>query len=836
MEPAGLAIGLVGMFSACMDIWDRVDAFRDADKEQRQVYVRLQAEKFRLRKWGDEVGLANGELNDLHDVRLDDSRIRSLVEKVLFSVGEALEPNDEKLSQMRIEFKGRDAFSVFGAASLGNKSKGSQKQSLPRSKIDGLAWALRRKGQLTIGVDDVKKFVDILYDLIPLDKNTGLTSKRQMSGLTDNDKGNFEFLQVLRPNLWHRDAVVQKQKAIDEWLGLSKLAHSYEEYLESHLVGTCDWILSSPSYMAWISNDFQTDAAKVLWIHGPPGYGKTILCAHLVHTLRKCNQCSVAYFFASDLQAGEKLDSIVRRWLAQLVRADPNACELLLGHVRRDTTMNVASQADVWSAFESTVSQGDRYIFTLDGLDEYKREDDNRRRFLQKLKGCLVYGRHRVLVTSRGEIDIKQELSSESAHHTGLSLHEHKIVPEDVRCDASLFAKDVVERNLPKKDPKVQQDIAERMAKKCDGMFLWIKLQQGQLSGSKSHLALRRRIANMPSELSGTYERNWNAISTRPPEDRERAVEILAWAVYAFRPLSIAELAEALSIGAEEDDLEASKSEISDGPDEFIDGETFDIDEDYVNKEILDACGSLVEARDAAADDKPAARTVHLVHFSVKEFLHSLASRISPSDGLAHVFGNEAQSHLRLAKLCIQYLNREGICSEGDSSNGGAFFHYASASWHLHIQKAGDKSEELKHLVAQFLDPLNANFDVWRRHFEYVVEKPESDETRALSPPSLPIYYAALLDMTWAMQLFKRDQDLNKPNKYDWTPLSSAAHSGFLEVVKLLLDKGADSSIASSRGWTPLNSAADEGHLDVVRLLLDNGADISTTSRDGWTP
>ncbi len=55
-------------------------------------------------------------------------------------------------------------------------------------------------------------------------------------------------------------------------------------------------------------------------------------------------------------------------------------------------------------------------------------------------------------------------------------------------------------------------------------------------------------------------------------------------------------------------------------------------------------------------------------------------------------------------------------------------------------------------------------------------------------------------------------------------------------MVKLLLDQGADISVADADGWTPLNAAASSGHLEVVKLLLDQGADISVATSAGSTP
>lgn len=63
-----------------------------------------------------------------------------------------------------------------------------------------------------------------------------------------------------------------------------------------------------------------------------------------------------------------------------------------------------------------------------------------------------------------------------------------------------------------------------------------------------------------------------------------------------------------------------------------------------------------------------------------------------------------------------------------------------------------------------------------------------------------------------------------------------ASVKGFREVATLLLEKGADWTLASNNGWTPLNAASSSGHVEVVKLLLEKGADWTVTSNSGWTP
>ena len=57
-------------------------------------------------------------------------------------------------------------------------------------------------------------------------------------------------------------------------------------------------------------------------------------------------------------------------------------------------------------------------------------------------------------------------------------------------------------------------------------------------------------------------------------------------------------------------------------------------------------------------------------------------------------------------------------------------------------------------------------------------------------------------------------------NSFGWTPLMTAAMGGHLEVVKLLLQSGADVTTKSYAGNTAIVFAERNGHTDVVALLF----------------
>ncbi|XP_077362134.1 histone-lysine N-methyltransferase EHMT2 isoform X2 [Festucalex cinctus] len=111
--------------------------------------------------------------------------------------------------------------------------------------------------------------------------------------------------------------------------------------------------------------------------------------------------------------------------------------------------------------------------------------------------------------------------------------------------------------------------------------------------------------------------------------------------------------------------------------------------------------------------------------------------------------------------------------------------------------------------------------------------------------------------------------DVNSQDNGGWTPIIWAAEHKHVEVIKVLLNRGADVTIndkelnvclhwaayagnvdiaemvlnagcslasVNVHGDTPLHIAAREGYLDCVTLFLSRGADIDTINREGDTP
>ncbi|KAK1983503.1 ankyrin repeat-containing domain protein [Colletotrichum cereale] len=67
----------------------------------------------------------------------------------------------------------------------------------------------------------------------------------------------------------------------------------------------------------------------------------------------------------------------------------------------------------------------------------------------------------------------------------------------------------------------------------------------------------------------------------------------------------------------------------------------------------------------------------------------------------------------------------------------------------------------------------------------------------------------------------------NATGEYYGTALTAAAYDGTLDIVKLLLDRGA--AVEAPNGWA-LQAAASEGHYDVVEELINRGANVNAST------
>ena len=88
-------------------------------------------------------------------------------------------------------------------------------------------------------------------------------------------------------------------------------------------------------------------------------------------------------------------------------------------------------------------------------------------------------------------------------------------------------------------------------------------------------------------------------------------------------------------------------------------------------------------------------------------------------------------------------------------------------------------------------------------------------------------------DVTTLIRLLDGGADINQ--KDNMTALHVASMNDRLNIVKVLIQRGADVNCRTGSGSTPLMLASRYGYLDIVKELLSNGANINLLNNNSQT-
>ena len=624
------------------------------------------------------------------------------------------------------------------------------------------------------------------------------------------------------------------RRDILEWLDALKYDDEQEKHISLHLNGTCEWIIRHPSFINWESDQAADTGAKFLWIHGPAGFGKTVLSAWLNRYIRDTLKLPIACCFSSGhAQRIEDFDGIVRTWVTQLAQDSIEVLEHCQA-ARREHSGRRASRAVIWSLLKQIVQQFPSCILALDGLDEFSGINETRPLFLENLKNAVASTKVRVLITSRDEPDIEAQLRASATKLNKQTMLECRLSKEDVKSDLGLYSQAVVAQKFSRQVETYRDDLSAQLAERADGMFLWIKLQQSQLRGSQSRKTVQRIVEAMPHGLDQTYEHNWKSIQNLAEPDRVRAIDILRWLTFGTRPLTVEQLVEALVIEVDEhyevfceDDLPP------------------DIDEEYINQEIKGLCRSFIDVRHETEDTPFRKNTVHLAHASVREYLLTVLSVPLTAGTSPPQDTRVAAHHAMLASYCLEFLNQAGAWKFGVEGPYRSFTAYAAHSWFIHIQRCvvdDQYYDGVSGLLHDFLSSGNPYFKSWY-HFwknhdsnEDEGDKQDNDGVKVAISEVKPsaTYYACLFELYPSIDLLlnNKHEDPNAVGGRYGTPLQMACILGIEPVFERLVRCGADTTLRGGPFRTAMNAAAQMGHYNMVRSLLQReGSTAQSRSR-----
>jgi len=383
--------------------------------------------------------------------------------------------------------------------------------------------------------------------------------------------------------------------------------------------------------------------------------------------------------------------------------------------------------------------------------------------------------------------------------------------------------------------------------------FRWAACQLETLRKCLSIKKVREVLGNLPKTLDETYER----ILLSADEDYQDIIaEALRWLCFSKETLTIAQLAEAAVFSATvEPPSEEAPLEISFDKDAFFQdpldilgllsglvvclpvANTDDSDEwdDTDDSEGLgyndetDKLDSVVDSGDMEYQaPEPLAKIcvkskILLSHFSVKEYLTSGRLRSQ----VCRYSMDEGRAHEVIATNCIYFIlcfgqsmeDFEAGCSIDftDLAQSRSFYDCACYHWDSHAREV-DYESKLTDLIVLI---LKAEL----RPRRFFLEKAKFEDWE--SPDIPPLYLAAAMALYWpCKKLAQSGVDGNGQRGFWGTALHAASSCDNENIIRLLLDYGANINLEAGRFGTALHVAIHCIHEKIIRFLLHYGADV----------
>ncbi|KAI5247576.1 Pfs, NACHT and ankyrin domain protein [Aureobasidium subglaciale] len=523
---------------------------------------------------------------------------------------------------------------------------------------------------------------------------------------------------------------------------------------------TGSWFLNSQRYAG-----FRATVDSRLWLRGIPGCGKTVLASTIINDLRLQSESpkpTVIYFFITFRDAmKQELKHVLHSLIFQLYTRHHSTRHHLTRLFKRFHGTEQPHTQDLMSTLECMIKELHDVTIVLDALDESKET--------KRLLEWIITLECRVVLTSRSEREIEDKLISWLLPDCIVTLQG-----ESVSDDIQAYVHHRITDTANLKDMiSVHDDVI-------------------------NDLTLR----DLPDDLNETYDRIMMSI---PKQCESEAIRLLQFVVFAYRPLRLSELVDA--VATEPDDAKP-----------------FDEENRFTPSEVLlECCPGLLRVTygdeyDITFHDGSGfecdndERYVQLAHFSVQEYL--LSDR---KQNLYKQHFRAVAANAKIAQICLSYLwsnmdfhqNLEGMSIEYP------FTRYATWLWERHVSIAGDSED------CTFSWILKATTD--RRFLSYFMEKrtlavyPESEEQLEYM-----MYLICKCGLTRSVESLL-DNGFDPSTVcygYGETALYGASVHGHVETVRALLDHGANVDAQNLMGKTALDAAASKGHLQVVELLV----------------
>ncbi|VUC20622.1 unnamed protein product [Clonostachys rosea] len=374
-------------------------------------------------------------------------------------------------------------------------------------------------------------------------------------------------------------------KSIRTFLGVPDEVESQHDRAE----GSCQWIDDRIDFQEWRDSPNQFDKTKkyrpsMYWVTASPGAGKTVLVTHIISQLQEFRLQHAAHYFHIGKKDSQTLSGLLRSIALQMATSNAAIRDGLSKLCAENSPIDLDDARALWSkifkgAIFQTAASSPQY-WVIDAIDECIKYAE----FFSLFKGCTIGFPLKIFLTGRKIVDMPKMIR----HIDDMCLYTMDIPLQSTMGDIELYVGSRIP-DLPVDRADQKQELESKIIAKSSGSFLWARLVLDELEGVYDYESISEVLQGIPEGMVPYYQRATTEMANNKRE-RHIARAILLWVALATRPLTVAELSQALEL-----DIKAKLSSLKSA--------------------IGGLCGHLVSVD---SNDR-----VRIVHTTAREFLFS---------------------------------------------------------------------------------------------------------------------------------------------------------------------------------------------------------------------